>query len=119
MARSNRSATVRESVIQRQVCDVLDLYGAGLLVYERSNAGAAYTRSGRRIQLGIPGTSDIKIYRRGGKTTHLEIKSATGKQRPSQRAYASAITALGHEYIIVRTPEQVELLLAQWRDEDA
>ena len=25
----------------------------------------------------------------------------------------------GHEYIIVRTPEQVELLLAQWRDEDA
>ena len=119
MKSQNRRATPLERVIQAQICAVLDHYGVGrgILVYERTNAGSAYDGNGRRIRLGTSGTSDLKVYRMGGRTTHMEIKRAHGKLSSAQRVYRDAVTALGHEYVVVRSPEDVEALIAKWNAE--
>lgn len=59
------------------------------------------------------GTSDILgIYK--GKMLCLEVKSATGRASPEQKAFVEEMLALGAIAAIVRSWQEVEALLARY-----
>jgi hypothetical protein len=81
----------------------------GILAY-RQNSGLFVTPTGARVRAAVPGASDIiAIY--GGRFFALEVKTDTGSQRPSQRAYQRAVERAGGIYAVVRSPEQALSIL--------
>ena len=57
----------------------------------------------RRVVKGAPGgTPDIFVVLRGGRLVGLEVKTATGKLRPSQEAWAARAERHGVPYAVVR-----------------
>ena len=72
----------------------------------RANAGAA--RIGRRfIQFGIPGQADLTGILTGGRRLEIEVKSATGRQAPDQRAFQALVERFGGLYVLARSVEDV------------
>ena len=89
---------------------------AGKLWFTRLNSGSAFVKKGDRfhkIQLCEKGTADLLVLKRREfvhrrlRTIFLEIKSATGKQHPEQKAFQELIEAQGAEYWVVRSVEEV------------
>lgn len=71
----------------------------------RMNIGRARDpRSGRVIQFGIPGMSDLLIMLQGGGVLWLEVKTSTGRQSEQQRRFAEVCERFGHAYRIAREP---------------
>lgn len=58
-----------------------------------------------------PGSPDLLIFRGKGETIHCELKSEIGKQSDDQRAYQERIEALGHRYVLIRTPDEFVKLI--------
>ena len=53
------------------------------------------------------GTSDSLIIAPNGKVIFCETKTATGKQRDSQKQFQATVEKLGHIYILARTVNDV------------
>ncbi len=93
-----------ERQIQRRI--LLDLSDRGLFVW-RNETGAARSMDGKRvIRFGLPGSPDILGLAPGGRALGVEVKTATGKQRPDQAAFQKAFEAAGGLYILARSPEE-------------
>lgn len=76
------------------------------LYFFRSGSGALKTEQGRFFKTGRAGCPDITcLY--AGRFIGLEIKTATGRQSPAQRAAESEILAAGGEYYIIRSVADV------------
>ena len=58
-----------------------------------------------------PGSPDLIIFLKKGRTLHVEVKSDTGKQSSEQVYYEIKMGVLGHEYYIVRDLKELEKLL--------
>lgn len=60
---------------------------------------------------GMPeGTSDIICIMPNGKIAWIECKTLKGKQREAQIRFQQMIESLGHNYYIMRSPEDINLL---------
>ncbi|MCZ4366646.1 hypothetical protein [Sulfitobacter dubius] len=68
----------------------------------------------RRLSIGLVGEPDISGCL-DGRWIGIEVKTATGRQRPDQAKFQKAIEARGGIYIIARSPDdaitQIEMLL--------
>lgn len=120
-----------ENAIQAQIISYLRfLENSGQILFERTNAGKAevsYSNIGengffgkskkRFVQLGRAGTSDIKVYTAGGKTYHLEVKRAGGKQNENQKQWQAKLEKLGHFYAVVFSVEDVRKIIEGARNE--
>lgn len=81
----------------------------------RLNSGIFYqgnflngTLTNLRYIRGCPdGTSDLLIIAPKGKVIFCETKTATGKQRDSQKQFQATVEKLGHIYILARTVNDV------------
>ena len=74
----------------------------------RSQPIAAHDRSGRVIRALPRGHADISgVLAPHGRAFYLEAKSATGKQRPEQKAFELAVTSRGAIYAVVRSLDDV------------
>lgn len=69
----------------------------------RNNVGTFYTPDGRPITIGIPGEADLTLFRDGGKTVFVEIKTPKGKQNKWQKHFQNVVERRGYEYIIMRS----------------
>lgn len=86
-------------------------------MFWRQNSGA--TKIGNRFLRSAPaGTADI-IGVVCGKPIALEVKTETGKQEPSQKAWAMMWTAAGGVYVIVRSPAEAMEVVNRIRREAA
>lgn len=82
------------------------------LVWWRANSGGLALPNGRRV-IGSPaGTPDLLVVLPpSGRLLGLELKSPTGRQRPSQRAWQESAEKAGAGYAIVRSLEELRLAL--------
>lgn len=95
-----KDGSVPEKYIQKQILDWLK---ETHLLHWRQNSGVVFA-GGRRILLGEEGLPDIVvIVPPSGRLLGLEVKSANGKLRPSQKLLAERIRATGGFYRVVRT----------------
>ena len=67
---------------------------------------------GGYLRTGIPGLSDLTVMLKGYHL-YIEVKTATGKQREAQECFETSCKLMGHEYIIARSVEDVELKLKE------
>jgi len=107
-AKSARKA-LSESAVQKAIVKALD--AAGWMVI-RINSSVNQTDDGRYLRayyiqpLGAAkGHADLVAYR-NGRAVFLEVKTATGRQSDSQKAFEGCCRRYGMEYYIVRTPQE-------------
>ena len=74
---------------------------AGTVMFGKKNTGYIHNNS-------FPGSPDILVFLPNGRTLHIELKSATGKQSTEQKHYEEVLSKLGHEYHLVRELEELE-----------
>lgn len=81
----------------------------------RSNSGAARTRSGRMVKFNFPGCPDLSGFLAGsGRAFFVEVKSASGRQSPAQRAFQTICERFGAVYVLARCSADVENALRAW-----
>lgn len=71
----------------------------------RGNVGLYFTRDGRPVRTGLPvGFSDLFGHRAGdARAYYFEVKTATGKLRPEQKAFLDAMKNRGALAGVVRS----------------
>lgn len=81
----------------------------------RQQVGGGVTFSGHKIRWGLPGMADLA----GVVTVHgigvalfVEVKSEKGRQRKEQVAFQATMERFGAIYLLVRSAEEAEVLLA-------
>lgn len=73
----------------------------------RNNSGNVPVGN-RLVRLAPPGTPDILGILPGGRLLAVEVKTATGKLRPSQRAWAEAARGLGAAVLLARSAGELD-----------
>ena len=74
-------------------------------LFFRQNVGVARTSTGAVVRFGVPGCPDILgSYR--GRFVGIEVKTRTGRQSESQKAFERALTKAGGVYLLARSPEE-------------
>ena len=68
---------------------------------ERSNTGAAATRSGRVVRFGTRGAPDIRVTVQG-RSVAIEVKSSVGRLSNPQKRWRIAFELAGGVYIVAR-----------------
>jgi hypothetical protein len=102
---------MQEKIIQKSIIDYLSLLeNLGKLYFFRANSGAVKLESGRFMKTGKAGCPDI-ICCVGGKFIGLEVKNEKGKQSPTQKDTEEKIKKVGGEYYVVRSVDDVGLIL--------
>ena len=62
----------------------------------------------------LKGVADICIVLPGGRIAFLELKAEGSYLSPDQRAFKTAVDALGAPYAVARSPEDVVDVLTEW-----
>ena len=114
---------ITETQLKKQVGDRLQ-YGMnqGKLYFDRLNSGEVIEVRGktrRRVKLCREGTADFYILKKlhlmagiiSTRIIFLELKSVKGKQRSEQGAFQKLVEAVGGEYHIIRSIEDLEKAL--------
>lgn len=70
-------------------------------IFWRSNTGGARTERGF-VRFGVAGQADITGCVRG-RRVEIEVKSATGRQRPGQREFQRIVEMTGGVYLVARS----------------
>jgi VRR-NUC domain len=98
---------MKESLIVTAIQQYLQLLeNQGKLVYQRNNSGS--TKIGNNfIRFGKTGSPDLYVFLPNGKTLMIEVKNDKGKLSEGQKEFQEKITNLGHEYIVVRSLDEV------------
>ncbi len=79
----------------------------------RANVGAV--RIGNRVvRFGIPGQADLTGILPNGKRLEIEVKSPTGRQTPSQRAFEAMIEKFNGVYVLARSTDDVRRALEKY-----
>lgn len=106
-----------EGAILKAICQYLSiLESQGKLVYWRQNNGATYDPrrgiyrkpNGAGYKAGVPDLCVIL----GGRYIGLEVKSATGTQKPEQKALQKLLEGVGAMYVVVRSVDDVASLFS-------
>lgn len=63
------------------------------------------------LMVGFP---DLLVYASGGRVGHIEVKSSTGRQLPSQKAVEAWLGTLGHQYAVCRSVDDAAAALDAW-----
>lgn len=108
----------KESVIQSQIVDFLELQSAlGRLYFQRCNVMGTYdptTNKHRSLPSGVhKGFPDIIIFIKG-KTIAIELKSSTGKQRVDQEFVQTQLEEQGVDYYLIRTFPYFEQVIKKY-----
>lgn len=96
-----------EAALQRRVRELLELKGWFPLESDRAAMGRWSRRGG--FEVGFPDLLAL----RGTEFLLIELKTATGKVRPEQRALHARFLALGIQVEVCRSEEDVLAVLAQ------
>lgn len=105
-----------ERDIQKAIIDYLQLLeNLGKLIFIRNNSIAAtiVRPNGSRgyVNNKKPGSPDILVFGKDGRTFHLEVKAEKGRQSPAQKDYEKNIKKLGHQYKVVRSINDVQHII--------
>ena len=102
--------------IQRAI--IMALRGRGVFVYSTPNellgrvqSKGGYGRMQRAVQAGLlSGVADLTAVL-PGRIIYMEVKTAKGVQSDAQKYFQERVTALGHQYHIVRSVEDAMQVL--------
>ena len=85
------------------------------LYFFRSGSGAIKTETGRYFKTGKKGCPDITVCLPNGLFLAIEVKTLAGQLSSSQKGTKGLIESLGGYYHVVRSVEDVSLILKEKR----
>ena len=91
-----------ETDIQNKIRCELSAYG----IVVRMNTGVFFTKDGRPVKCGIPGTPDLLFIGPDGRTAWIEVKTEKGRPSPEQKRFLKMLTDTGHRAGIARSTEE-------------
>jgi hypothetical protein len=102
-----------ESQLQASIFSALCKAGYYAFMVPNDAAGKTSIQKAMRLKaMGLrPGVSDLVVMAPRGITVFLEVKTPKGKQSPAQILFQQKVESLGHQYHIVRCPEEALFLL--------
>ncbi len=114
-----RIKVISEDIVQQQIVAYLTTVSRklGIAFFAVPNEAAMKGREGKSRfaliaylkKMGlIAGAQDIVILYKGGHAALLEVKSAVGKQSPTQMEYETWVRRTDTPYFLVRSVENVE-----------
>lgn len=111
----------REDAFQMAVLKLLALAYPLAIPFHVPNGGKRNAREAGRLKgLGVlAGMMDLGIIRPHGRIAWLELKAPGGTLSKSQQALHPRVRALGHAVHVIWDIDQLVLLIAQWKQEDA
>lgn len=102
----------KETAIHQAILLALSQRFHPIGVFYRQNAGRVRNDLGAWVYLGPTGISDI-VGLLLGRAIYIEVKTATGRQRPEQKAFQAAVERAGGIYIVARSPgEAIDAVLS-------
>lgn len=115
-----RRSAAGESPLVTAILQALKLKGVWAW---RANSGtqvlAATCSAQRRVIRGAPaGTPDVLLVLSSGRLCGIEVKTATGRLRPSQRAWANTAAAHAVRYALVRSIGEALDEVTGWMEAD-
>lgn len=111
------SPSLSEDQIQRTVVQYLNLHAVPFFhppngLYLRGSAGQRAQQIAKFKKLGMsPGVPDLVFPKEGGKTAWVEMKTAKGSLSDNQKQWRDTLQALGHEWALCRSLEDVQAFL--------
>lgn len=111
-AKNKKHGPGPEHIIQTQIIAMLSLNGCKVW---RINVGSVEMKNGRHFQAGPKaGFPDICGYRKSdGKMFFIEVKTKSGRRRPSQEYFADDISQDPVIYGVARSPEEALMIVQQ------
>lgn len=106
-----------EEQIHCSIADLLRFKGHPNLIWWHTPNGELRTgRTGVKLKrMGvIPGVPDFCLVLPDGRAAFLEVKSATGRLSPEQKAFAERCAASGAVCTVVRSSREAETYLGVW-----
>lgn len=102
-----------EYILQKQVVDLLRWNN--IMVFSVPNGGSRNLREAAKLKRTgvLAGVSDL-IVLLPNKAIFLELKTPKGKQQKSQKDFQRDVEALGFDYHIARSVEEVKKLHKTW-----
>ena len=79
----------------------------------RALAPRALEAARRVIRFGVEGAADLSGILAGGRRLEVEVKSERGRQSDEQHAYQAMIERFGGVYILARSADEAEEMLAR------
>lgn len=114
--RTNKLVLSERSILREIVGYLKWLESAGKLYWIRNNSGAFVLESEkyrkRFVRFGRQGSSDLIVFLKGGRTIFFEVKRKNGYQTQAQKEFEQTIRALGYEYYVVRSLNEVILVIS-------
>lgn len=108
---------ILEDAIQASIVEFLCIAAHPKLLWWHTPNGAMVKDSARIYfaRLGvIPGVPDLCFVLPDRTAAFMEVKSATGRQSPEQKAFQARCEAIGTPYVVVRSSYEAEAVLASW-----
>lgn len=107
-------STTPESVIQAEILLALGSR-PDVRLWRASVLTARSLRTGKTYTAGLPGQADLTGFiQPEGWRLEVEVKTATGKQRPEQAAFERVITSGGGCYLLARSVADATAQLDAW-----
>jgi hypothetical protein len=99
-----------EAKLQAEIVQLLQK--AGIYFFSVPNEGSQNkVRTMSLMGMGLrPGASDLVLVLKN-RIVFMEVKTRDGKQSPAQERFESRVKELGHEYVVVRNLNDVELFV--------
>ena len=101
---------VSEATIKRRI--LVRLSELGVFAWNNPTGVATPLGSTHVVRYGNPGAPDIIGILPGGRFLAVEVKTATGRQRPEQQAWQRACEARGGLYVLARSVEDIDGLVS-------
>ena len=92
-----------EHEIQKAIVSLLKV--EGIFHFAIPNGEKRDVRVGVRLKEEgvLPGVADLELVLPQGQHVYVEIKTATGRLSPAQKAFREAVQGLGHPYVVWRS----------------
>jgi hypothetical protein len=105
-----------EEILHRQVADYLRIVKPKALWFHCPNgARMSKAQAGIHKALGmLAGVPDLVFVCHGGRVAFIELKAPKGTLSDAQKTFKETAEALGCDYAVCRSVDQVMVALAEW-----
>ena len=104
-----------EAKIQVQIIKLLQSEKIYFFAVNNEAHGRNAKQQMQLMSMGLrPGVSDLIVFPNYGNIIFVEVKTPTGKQSDSQKRFQARVEALGFQYHIVRSVDDVRNVIANY-----
>jgi hypothetical protein len=102
----------KEAKLQIELCKWLQDHGYYFFSVANEAHGRSAVQQMQLVSMGLrAGAADLVVVLLG-RVVFVEIKAEDGKQSDAQKRFQARVESLGHQYVIVKSPEKMSCIFS-------